>query len=138
MKRRKFIKKSCTIAGLGITGLSLLLEGCKKHSITPSGSTVNFTIDLNANNYQSLNTVGNYIYINGIIVANTTSGIIALSKFCTHAGCSVSYNKSSDNFPCPCHGASFADDGTVLGGPTNIPLKKYTVTQNGNILTISD
>jgi len=137
MKRRKFIKKSCAVVGLSVVGSSMLLESCQKDNTSPSGPNVNFTIDLTSSNYQNLSTVGNYIYKNGVIVANTTNGFIALAKACTHEGCTVSYNKSSNHFPCPCHGASFSDTGGVLGGPTNTPLKQYTVTQNGNILTIS-
>ena len=137
MERRKFIKKTCAFIGVGIIGPSLLLESCKKKNVSPSGPTVNFDIDLSTTTYQSLNTVGNYKYKNGIIIANTSGGFIALAKACTHEGCSVSYSQSSNHFPCPCHGASFSNSGSVLGGPTNTPLKKYTVTKNGNILTIS-
>ena len=137
MNRKKFIEKTVTLIGLGaVSGSILLLESCSKQNITPSGPTVNFDIDLKTNTYQTLNTSGNYIYKNGVIVANTSSGFIALAKACTHQGCTVSYNSISNNFPCPCHGASFDENGAVLGGPTSTPLKEYSVTKNGNILTI--
>ena len=138
MERRKFIEKTLILIGAGtLSGSALLLESCKKkQKSTPSGAIVNFDIDLTNSTYQTLNTVGNYIYKNGVIVANTSSGFIALDKACTHQGCSVSYNNNSNNFPCPCHGASFDKNGAVLGGPTSTPLKKYAVTKNGNILTV--
>jgi len=137
MERRKFIKKSCAVIGMGIIVPSLLLESCKKDNVSLPGPTVNFDIDLTTNAYHSLNTVGNYIYKDGLIVSNITNGFVALSKACTHEGCTVSYSMNSDKFLCPCHGATYSDSGTVLGGPTNIALKNYTVTKNGNILTIS-
>lgn len=141
MERRKFIKKSCTFIGLGIIGPSILLESCTENGgdnpiPNPSGTTP-FQIDLSSATYQPLNTVGTHIYKNGVIIANTSNGFVALSKACTHQGCAVSYNQNSNTFPCPCHGASFSSNGAVLGGPANGPLRKYNVVRNGNILTIS-
>ncbi len=137
MERRKFIKKSCAIIVLGVVGPSLFLESCAKGGVSPSAPTVNFKIDLTSSKYQSLNTVGNYIYNNNVIIVNTTQGFIALSKICTHQGCTVAYNKNANDFQCPCHGAVYNDSGKVMGGPAPAPLKKYTVVKNGNTLTIT-
>ena len=136
MKRSKFIKKSCVFVGVSIIAPGFLLESCKKKS-SSSGPNVNFDIDLTATKYQSLNTVGHYVYKDGVIVAHTANGFVALSKACTHQGCDVTYSLSANDFPCPCHGAIFTDAGSVHSGPANKSLKKYTVTKNGNILTIS-
>lgn len=42
------------------------------------------------------------------------------STRCTHLGCAVTLSK--DHFACPCHGATFALDGTVTD--TNSPAKR--------------
>ncbi len=136
MKRRKFIHKSTVFVGLSIVGANVLLESCRKQGITPSNDAIPFEIDLSISPYKSLNIAGNYIYKNGIIIANTGHGFVALSKACTHQGCPVSYDKAKKRFPCPCHNARFGEDGSVLGGPTSTPLKSYHITQNGDILTI--
>jgi cytochrome b6-f complex iron-sulfur subunit len=62
---------------------------------------------------------------------------IALSSVCTHQGCGVVYDSSSNNLPCNCHGSLFSTTGSVLRGPATRPLKEYAVTREGNILTIS-
>jgi len=39
------------------------------------------------------------------------------SAICPHLGCSVSWQHSSDDFFCPCHGSVFKPDGSVVKGP---------------------
>jgi menaquinol-cytochrome c reductase iron-sulfur subunit len=41
-----------------------------------------------------------------------------LTSICPHLGCTVPWNKDKHQFVCPCHGASFAPDGTRVGGPS--------------------
>ena len=97
----------------------------------------NITIDLSNASYSALNTAGGSMIIQGIIIANSGGGsYIALSSVCTHQGCTVGYNLSANNFPCPCHGSLFSSSGTVINGPAASPLKSYTVNKAGNILTI--
>jgi cytochrome b6-f complex iron-sulfur subunit len=100
----------------------------------PSENTL--TIDLNDNNFSSLGSAGGSAVVDNIIVFNTGDGFIALSSVCTHQGCQVTYNHSTGNLPCPCHGSVFSTSGSVLEGPASSPLKKYNVTQEGDILTI--
>ena len=122
--------------GLAVVAPTLFLEGCAKGGASPSAPNVNFTIDLSSAKYQSLNTVGNFVYKNNVIVVHTAQGFIALSKICTHQGCTVAYNKNADDLQCPCHGAVYNDSGKVMGGPAPSPLKKYSVVKSGNVLTI--
>ncbi|MGH3419562.1 MAG: Rieske 2Fe-2S domain-containing protein [Streptosporangiaceae bacterium] len=52
----------------------------------------------------------------------------AFSAVCTHAGCTVSYQPSSNEFVCPCHGGVYsAKTGQVLGGPPPAPLAAIRV-----------
>ena len=104
------------------------------NNIPPGG----ITVDLTDPAYANLKTVGGYSYKGDIIIIRSTETVyLALSKICTHQGCFVSYNSSSKDLPCPCHGSKFNTDGAVLNGPAASALKKYSVTQNGNILNIS-
>ena len=41
-----------------------------------------------------------------------------LTSVCPHLGCTVPWNKERNLFVCPCHGATFALDGTRVSGPS--------------------
>jgi nitrite reductase/ring-hydroxylating ferredoxin subunit len=45
----------------------------------------------------------------------------AVSRICTHMGCSVNFNNSEQHFVCPCHGAEFDVNGRFLYGPGGRP-----------------
>ncbi len=137
MNRKKFIKTSFAMAALGLTSSSLFLESCTKSNPQPGNGTVNFTLDLSKPANSALNKSGGSVITHNIIVINTNGSFKALSDICTHQGCSVNYNKNSNNIICPCHGGAFDLNGSVLGGPPPSSLKKYSVTKSGNILTIT-
>lgn len=41
----------------------------------------------------------------------------ALSRSCTHMGCTLNYQKVDRSFVCPCHGAEFDLTGQMVNGP---------------------
>jgi menaquinol-cytochrome c reductase iron-sulfur subunit len=45
-------------------------------------------------------------------------GLRVLTSVCPHLGCTVPWNKEKNQFVCPCHGATFAADGTRVSGPS--------------------
>ncbi|CAB4579905.1 unannotated protein [freshwater metagenome] len=64
--------------------------------------------------------------------------VYALSRICTHEGCSVNFDLSQNKLICPCHGAEYeSGEGNVLSGPTQRALKKITVKIDGdNVLEV--
>jgi cytochrome b6-f complex iron-sulfur subunit len=96
----------------------------------------NLIIDLDESKYEALLTTGNYLVVSDIIIMNRGDSFLALSSKCTHNNCTVSYDHSKSNLPCPCHGSVFSTTGDVLNGPAETALKKYTLSRDGNILTI--
>ncbi len=54
----------------------------------------------------------------------------AVSLFCSHLGCSVSWNNAETTWDCPCHGSRFDIDGSVIDGPAVTPLKRVQVDQD--------
>jgi cytochrome b6-f complex iron-sulfur subunit len=140
MERRQFIRNSLS-AGV-LLAVPLLNSSCEKDEDPTNGGSGlppggDLMIDLNSTQYSALNSQGGFVLVSGIIVANTGSGFVALSSTCTHQGCTISYSSANNNFPCPCHGAVFSTSGSVITGPATSPVKKYTVTQDGSILTIT-
>ena len=51
----------------------------------------------------------------------------AVSRRCTHLGCTVNYHEVENLLECPCHQSRFAPDGQVLRGPASRPLRRYAV-----------
>jgi Rieske Fe-S protein len=64
--------------------------------------------------------------------------VYALSRICTHEGCSVNFDMSQNKLICPCHGAEYeSGEGNVLSGPTQRALKKINVKIDGdNVLEV--
>lgn len=61
---------------------------------------------------------------------------IALSNICTHLGCRVRWIDTENQFFCPCHNATFADDGRVVSGPPPRPLDRYEIKVEGDQLYV--
>lgn len=59
-----------------------------------------------------------------LFVVRSTEGISALSPVCTHLGCLVNWNRSREEFLCPCHGGRYDRHGNVIGGPPPAPLNR--------------
>lgn len=147
MERRRFFRNFAVGGSLLLTA-PVLFNACSDDSEADginnnnnnnnNNNSTSITVDLTDSTYANLKTVGGYAYKGDIIVIRSTDTVyIALSKVCTHSSCTVTYNSSTSELPCPCHGSKFTKEGAVVTGPATSPLKKYNVTQNGNILTIS-
>jgi cytochrome b6-f complex iron-sulfur subunit len=140
MKRRELIRNIA--AGTATLFIApTIMTSCQEDEPDPDNgngdpSDDTLTIDLNDNNFSSLTVAGGSQVIDSIIVINTGDGFIALSSECTHQGCQVSYNHGNGNLPCPCHGSIFSTTGSVLNGPASSPLRKYNISQEGDVLTI--
>lgn len=57
------------------------------------------------------------------IYKDPRGNIQALDPVCTHAKCIVQWNNTEKSWDCPCHGARFDTDGTVLTGPASENLR---------------
>ncbi|MHB1923005.1 MAG: QcrA and Rieske domain-containing protein, partial [Chitinophagaceae bacterium] len=123
MERRDFLSK------LGVSTAAVCVGGlasCTKTSpVAPGPASINLANQITA--------VGDYLTQNNITVirlatGNVASSFVALNNTCTHAGCTVSYQSTQQEFFCPCHGSIFDNHGNVLQGPAYIPLSAYQVT----------
>lgn len=62
------------------------------------------------------------------VVHPSSDTFVAFSAVCTHAGCTVQYDSSGQQFVCPCHGGTYdARTGQVTGGPPPSPLSPIPV-----------
>lgn len=138
MDRKEFF----AAIGAGAVALSVLsCIGCSKGSgngpTSSAPTNVDFTLDLSASANSALATNGGYLVSNGILVARTTTGAyIAVQQSCTHESYPLVYQAGNHQFYCNNHGATFTENGTVTGGPTNRSLTVYNTTVTGTSLRV--
>jgi len=60
-----------------------------------------------------------------LFVLREGRGFGAFSSRCTHLGCTV--RRTNEGFFCPCHGARFDGQGSVIAGPAREPLPWFRV-----------
>ena len=63
-------------------------------------------------------------------------GFLALSRECTHLGCTVPWVEEENRFVCPCHSSIFDIRGVVLSPPAPRPLDIYPVTIENNVVKV--
>ena len=63
-------------------------------------------------------------------------GFLALSRTCTHLGCSVPWIEKEMKFACPCHGSTFDITGKVIDAPAPRALDIYPITIENNIIKV--
>ncbi|MEN8140241.1 MAG: ubiquinol-cytochrome c reductase iron-sulfur subunit [Thermodesulfobacteriota bacterium] len=51
----------------------------------------------------------------------------AVSRICTHLGCSLHFHQEEGQLICPCHQSKFSPDGKRLAGPARDDLAVYPV-----------
>lgn len=51
----------------------------------------------------------------------------AVSRKCTHLGCTIQFREQGRVFECPCHQSRFSDHGIVINGPAKRNLPMYHV-----------
>ena len=64
--------------------------------------------------------------LEGYVIRRGTT-VRALSALCTHMPCILNWSKLRTQFECPCHGATFAENGTPIGTYTLSPLPPIEV-----------
>ena len=63
-------------------------------------------------------------------------GFLALSRKCTHLGCTVPWVQAEDSFICPCHASTFDITGNVIGPPAPRALDLYRIFIENNVVKV--
>lgn len=74
-------------------------------------------------------------------LSQTSEGLVALYKVCTHLGCLYNWNGQEIKYICPCHGSQFQKGGTYIQGPAPRSLDQFVVrieTPDGELLAETD
>ena len=70
------------------------------------------------------------------LVRLADGGFLALSRQCTHLGCSVPWDEAKGRFVCPCHASSFDVKGEVLSAPAPRPLDCFPVRVENGVVKV--
>jgi cytochrome b6-f complex iron-sulfur subunit len=63
-------------------------------------------------------------------------GFLAVSRTCTHLGCTVPWVSAEKRFVCPCHASTFDITGNVINAPAPRALDLYQVFIENNIVKV--
>jgi len=63
-------------------------------------------------------------------------GFLALSRKCTHLGCTVPWVEKENRFACPCHASAFDITGNVISPPAPRALDIYPLTIENDIVKV--
>jgi cytochrome b6-f complex iron-sulfur subunit len=63
-------------------------------------------------------------------------GFLALSRKCTHLGCTVPWVAEENRFVCPCHASAYDVKGAVLSPPAPRALDRYAVRIENGIVKV--
>lgn len=63
-------------------------------------------------------------------------GFLAISRQCTHLGCTVPWIEKEKRFACPCHASTFDMTGQVIDTPAQRALDLYPVIIENGILLV--
>ena len=64
-------------------------------------------------------------------------GFLALSRKCTHLGCTVPWVDKEKRFACPCHGSVFDIRGEVISPPAPRALDVYPVSIENDVVKVN-
>lgn len=63
-------------------------------------------------------------------------GFLALSRQCTHLGCTVPWDAERKQFACPCHASVFGITGSVVNAPAPRPLDCFPVVIENSVIHV--
>jgi cytochrome b6-f complex iron-sulfur subunit len=63
-------------------------------------------------------------------------GFLAVSRKCTHLGCTVPWSEKEKKFVCPCHASAFDIRGAVISPPAPRALDVYHLYIENNIVKV--
>jgi len=121
--------------------LVISIVGCKKNTDQIPPATVDFYVYLNQPQFQTLNTVGNYVYVTGgvkgiIVYHKSIDEFAAYERTCPYdpdvSGALVQVDSSGLGLvDYHCGSRYNILDGSIVSGPTAYPLRQYYCEYDG-------
>ncbi len=74
----------------------------------------------------------------GVWIVHDGQQLYAIMAYCTHLGCTTTWQENEHKFKCPCHGSGFKISGLNFEGPAPRPLERCAIELNTEGLLIVD
>ena len=84
----------------------------------------------------SLNSVTAFIRGKFYLCRLKDGGFLAVSRKCTHLGCTVPWSEKDKKFVCPCHSSAFDIKGEVISPPAPRALDVYHLYIENNVVKV--
>jgi cytochrome b6-f complex iron-sulfur subunit len=81
-------------------------------------------------------TVTAFVSVKFYLARLKDGGFIALSRKCTHLGCTLPWHVEEKKFICPCHASAFDIKGQVASPPATRALDMYPVVIENNVVKV--
>lgn len=78
-----------------------------------------------------------YDGVGSTLIRKSETEYLALSRKCTHLGCTAKWTPSTNKFVCPCHGGEYDAEGKNVAGPPPLPLPRWKVDIVGDKVMVS-
>jgi cytochrome b6-f complex iron-sulfur subunit len=124
-----------TLSGLALVEIAWLVGSFLK-PFKPNGSPDQAaeTIDAGPVDRFAPNTVTAFPQGRFYLVCLEDGGFLALSRRCTHLGCTVPWDPKKKQFACPCHASVYDIRGDVIQSPAPRAMDRFAVSiQNSRV-----
>jgi Rieske Fe-S protein len=123
-------------AGTAAVGAGLLVAGCSTAQPTAAEPAAPATGPLGPTSDVPVGSAKIFADKAVVVTQPTAGSFSCFSTACPHQGCAVS-TVTDATIVCPCHGSTFALDGSVVKGPAAKGLASREVTVSGDQLTLT-
>jgi len=136
--RRSFLNKLWI--GLGLVALAevvaVVFSFLRSNKSKARGVDSHAMVTAGAVNTFEVNSVTAFVRGRFYLARLEDGGFLALSRKCTHLGCTVPWVEKETRFACPCHGSAFDITGSVINSPAPRPLDIYPIFIENNVVKV--
>jgi cytochrome b6-f complex iron-sulfur subunit len=136
--RRSFLNTLWIILGGVVLAefVAVAFAFLRPHKLKASGKDADSIIIAGAVDSFAPNSVTAFVRGKFYLARLEDGGFLALSRTCTHLGCTVPWVEKEMKFACPCHGSAFDITGNVIDAPAPRALDIYPISIENNIIKV--
>jgi cytochrome b6-f complex iron-sulfur subunit len=136
--RRSFLAKLWIALGIVaiIEIIGLIIAFFSSNKPRPAVSDTELLVEAGPVEKFALNSVTAFVRGQFYLCRLEDGGFLALSRKCTHLGCTVPWVAEENTFVCPCHSSAFNIQGEVVSPPAPRPLDQFPLFIENNIVTV--